>query len=46
MDELTHNILEWGGVSGSGSHQTQQSLIVLMVEVTWIGHGGQLQKQM
>ena len=25
MDELTHNISEWGGVSVSSSHQMQQT---------------------
>ena len=57
MDELTHNISEWGGVSVSSSHQMQQtqqsqqshcshgSLIALMEEVRWIGPGRQLQKQ-
>ena len=37
MDELTHIILEWGGVSGSGSCQMQQTQ---QSQQTHHSHGG------
>ena len=39
MDELTHNVSEWGGVSVPTTHQVS----ILMVEAGWNGHGGLLQ---
>ena len=39
MDELTHNVSEWGGVSVP----TTLKASILMVEAGWNGHGGLLQ---